>query len=199
MSRTDKINAIAQNLVQKIDSTPIVSSIPKRLDEVLFQHHSPHKLSTLIPQTYKAIAKQRSDDMSKADVETYIRDRVLEESKYKALLHDTDKEKSFMYATVVGFNMMEDPLDYPGFTYFFRLSREQVEQTLFGIVGGKSIHIEPKPGMSALIDCLSIWNDKKKELFSYEDDILGQIDPRIEVVIPYIVVPELVIVEVEQR
>lgn len=199
MDRLEQIIKIADELAQKIKATPIINQYPKQLSEVLFQHHSPHKLSVLSPQSYSHIAKERATEMKPDDVKLYINDRMLEEDKYRKALNLTNKGKSFTYASVVGFNLMEDALDYPGFTYFFHLNKQQIEKTLFGIVGGKSFNIEPAAGLSSLEKCLSLWRKHKDKLVSYEDDILGWIDPRIEVVIPYIVIPELVVVEVEQR
>lgn len=196
MNRVDKL---AKKLIHKITKTPETTSLPKNITEILFQHHSPHELSTLIPQTYLNIAKQRLDDMSPSEVKEYIDDRKTEEKKYRVKLEVKDENKSFTYASIVGFNLMEDALDYPGFTYFFHLNKEQIDKTLFGIVGGKKFKMEPELGPSALISCLSAWKTHIDELASYDDEILGSIDPRIEVVIPYIVIPELVIMEVEQR
>lgn len=199
MSRMNVLCKIADEFVKKIDATPDVSSDPKKLSEIFFQHHSPHKLSIITPQSYKRISEQRSDDMPPDDLKEYIDDRIIEENKYRKILEINDEGKSFTYASVVGFNLMEDPLDYPGFTYFFHLTKEQIDKTLFGLVGNKDFTMSPELGLPALKKCLKAWKDHKDDLISYEDDILGWIDPRIEVVIPYVIIPELVIVEIEQR
>lgn len=197
--RASALELIAKALVKKIDEPPAHNKHPKNLNDILFQHHSPYELSFIIPQTYKNIEKQRLDGLSKKDAAAYVNDRINEEKKYKAKLKLTDNKKSFTYASVVGFNLMEDPLDYPGFTYYFHLDKQQVENTLFGIVGVTQHHVEPAKGLLALQKCLYLWNKYENEFEGYEDEILGPIEPRIEVIIPYVIVPEFVIVEIEQR
>lgn len=181
-----------------ITRPPLGVKRPERLSELWFQHQSSQQLTVIAPQTYETIARQRARDM--IDIKEYISGRRQEEDAYRLSLGSVDDSMSFTYATITGFNYMENPTDYPGFTYFFKIKPSQVENTLFGLVAGdEQFNIEPERGLSALERCLSQWLISADLLHQIEDPIVGTIDPRIEVVISYPVVPELVIPEIEQR
>jgi hypothetical protein len=161
------------------------------LNDIWFQHHSPLFLKEIIPQTYSVISKHRN--------KSYMTSRITEENNYKSLLQITDKNISFTYATIVKFNKMESAKDYPGFTYYFRLRSQQVENTLFGIISGGKTDSPPEKGVTSLKKCLLTWNEEKNNYSSYHEENTGLIDPRIEVIIPYSITPELFFPEEELR
>lgn len=187
-------NFIKISIIKPINREPKTTLTPHTLSQIYFQHHSPHELEMIKPQLYTVVIKGRSRPKE------YLASRKLEEKQYKRILNIKDSNRSFTYASIVGFNKMEDPLDYPGFTYYFRLNKQQVNNTLFGIVSGDPKYdITPSKGLKALKRCLNHWHKYNKLYHSVEDDIVGIIDPRIEVIIPYSVIPEYAILEVEQR
>jgi hypothetical protein len=186
--------------VKILTQAPTVSMRPTLLSQVVFQHHSAHELMVIEPQDYSCIARERKPDMGIPGVVKYLTDREHEEDAYRLALGIIDTSMSFTYATVTGFNDMTSPDDYPGFTYFFELTREQVSNTLFGIVGGiPELNLEPQRGLQALELCMSHWLRHQHEFAVVNDDLVGAIDPRIEVIIPYRVIPTAVLLEVERR
>lgn len=171
-----------------------------KLSEIIFRHQSPHELDIISPQTYSQIKEYRSENMSVDDLETYMKDRIEVENKYYDLINQS-QEVSFIYATIVGFNNMEDPTEYPGFTYYFKITPEKLKKTIFELVAGKDIkmNLEPDVGIHALENCLKAWNANKQNFTPATDSILGTIEPRIEVVLSYDITPYAMIPEVEQR
>lgn len=166
-------------------------------------HHSSSQLENLKAPTYEELKQVRLDyfDNDIKATNKYLKSRKEEENKYHKLLN-SDKSKSFIYLTIVGFNKMEPALEYPGFTYYFKLSNEQIENTLFGVIAGKnkSLDVEPAIGKESLIKCLKHWYKFKDKMKSYEDDIVnGYIDPRIEIITQENIYPKICIPEIEQR
>lgn len=145
---------------------------------LVFQHHSPDFYATLKPVTYSELALTRTNPV-------YMTHRSQTESEYHELLSEYDRKKSFLYATVVGFNQMEPADAYPGFTYFFKLTPQQISDTVFEVVDGQ-FPSPPGRGQVALLAAISHWNKFERLFASYDDPIAGGvIDPRIEVVIPF--------------
>jgi hypothetical protein len=179
---------------------PSLDSGKLKLSEVVFQHQSPRQLSIITPQTYSQIEEYRGENMDKEDLAIYLRDRVKVEDNYHNLI-ETSEDKSFTYASIVGFNKMESVLDYPGFTYYFNIKPKQLEETIFELVAGKNkeYDLRPQVGFDGLENCLKHWVLNSAHFKPYEDDILGFIDPRIEVVIGYDITPFAMIPEIEQR
>lgn len=132
--------------------------------------------------------------------EEYVADRIFQEDKYRVALGVDNDKLSFTYATAVGFHRMEDPLSYPGFTYFFRLTHLQVEDALFGVVSGDpALDVPLERGKRALELCLTHWNRHSKHFQPTDDPELGPIDPRIEVVFQFPVRPAFFIPQAEDR
>jgi hypothetical protein len=119
------------------------------------------------------------------------------ELAYKELIED-DPANSFLYATICGFNKMEAADDYPGYTYFFQLTAAQIEQCLFGVVD-EVLNVAPQRGATAMRQAMRFWVDKQNQMIRYEDPEVGLIDPRIEVIIPFAVVPTRYVPQVEDR
>jgi len=172
-----------------------------QLSDLWFQHKSPHKLESLEPQFYGTIVHDRTETMEDADALTYILSRIRTEDSYHSLVK-SDDNKSFIYATIVGFNKMESPDDYPGFTYYFKLTRNQLKNTIFEVVAGADATLDVFAGVGheALSECLKRWVSSSSEMERIWDEVLGaDIEPRIEVIIPYPVTPLAYYPEEEER
>jgi hypothetical protein len=164
----------------------IIKHTPKH--DLWFRHQSPLKLDVLKPQTYKYIGKNRP--------EYNITTRINTEKPYHKLL-GTASNQSFLYATIVGYNKMTQPSEYPGYTYFFKLDKQQLKNTIFTIVA-KDTEYPLATGQHGLEYMMTQY---KKHLHEFKtskvDGIL--IYPRVEVIIPYSVDPLMVINQEEDR
>jgi hypothetical protein len=154
-----------------------------------FRHESPHKLSLLRPLKYHELKKAREG----YDVKT----RQEFEDTYRKLTH-THHDVSFLYATVVGYNKMEAPESYPGFTYFFQLDASQLAKCLFTIVDKKE-WMEPTLGEDGLHKAQSLWKQHQSSMSAFKEEGFGMVDPRIEVVIPFSVKPKQYYPQEEDR
>lgn len=168
-----------------------VKTIEKEPDTgVWFLHQSPKKLTVLNPLSYKELAKVRDTDYP-------IEDRIEEESEYRELTNQ-HKSISFLYATIVGYNKFESPKSYPGYTYYFKLSDEQINNCVFTIIDKKE-WMDPTKGKKGYKKALKIWDENSTEFKRSTKKGVGTIYPRIEVVIPFSVEPELKIPREEDR
>lgn len=163
--------------------------IAEPVNGLWFRHTSPYELRELTPSRYDQLVERRGDYDVGARRNT--------ERRYHRMLK-TDTNNSFLYATVVGYHKMEDVLSYPGFTYFFQLKLWQVAGCIFDIVDEKK-WMEPTKGMGGLGKAREIWEQHAEEFKPYEEDGLGIIDPRIEVIIPFPVVPTKYVPQEEDR
>jgi hypothetical protein len=162
------------------------------LGSLVFRHQSSGWFETLEPITYQEVAKQR-------DNQEYMEDRIRDEKVYHDLLPGiSNPDKSFLYATILGYHKMESPYSFPGYTYYFRLSLDQIQNTVFRVVTGEK-STKPIKGVKGLIIALWIWKSHSKKFKSYNDPLIGEIDPRIEVVISYPVKWFKYIPQVEDR
>jgi len=162
-----------------------------QLKDLIFRHQSSDFFETLRPISYEKIALMR-------DSEEYMQSRKDTEKHYKNLLNLSDMKNSFLYATVVGFHKMEHPSTYPGYTYYFKLNRSQIETTVFEVVD--AVHnMEAGVGFKALENALNFWNTQKSTMKSYEDEIAGLILPRIEVVVSYPIQYSKYVTQIEDR
>ena len=178
-----------------------LSDFPINLSDLWFQHHSPHKLNILKPQNYSYLLKDRAEKLGKSGARDYVEHRKETEAHYHYLLN-SDKNKSFIYATIVGFNKMKSANEYSGFTYYFKLKPKQLNNVVFELVAGKNknLDIDPAVGKDALVNCMKSWiNNYKKFKPYYSELVKGNIDPRIEVVVPFNIEPISYFPEVEQR
>lgn len=165
-------------------------------DGLWFKHMSPVALDELRPLTYPELEAVRPGY------------NIFERRKTELLYHDLlslDKESSFLYAAIVGLNKMEAPDSYPGFTYYFRLNPAQISQCIFTIVDKKTwktphqAWMKPTKGISGLDIAKGIWVKHGNTFIPYEEEELGVVDPRIEVVIPFAVTPEFYFPQEEDR
>ncbi len=152
--------------------------------ELVFRHQSPFQLKELEPLSYKELKSSRGTDMPKKELEKYLSDRIKEEKKYHNLIPEYPKDKSFLYATIVGYHKMESPMSYPGFTYYFTLSDSQINKCIFHIVADK-YEFEPIKGIKGLQTSLTNWELNYDQFKSSEDEWFDAVDPRIEVIIPF--------------
>jgi len=138
--------------------------------------------------------------MGEAMAAAYVADRRRAERAYRRALRSIDDDVSFVYATVVGFNSMAPASEYPGFTYYFRLRHQELNGCLFGTVtGDPSLDVALETGKRSLERCLTQWAELGPAFVPFEDPIVGLIEPRIEVIIPFAVRPELYYPEAERR
>lgn len=199
MVEAKDIEALSGELTEPPEEPSLKDGI--KINDLWFQHHSPYELDVLKPLSYSELEKLRSEDLPDDNVKQYIQERKETEFNYRKLLNSKD-ESSFLYATIVGFNKMEDALDYPGFTYYFKLTADQIDNVIFELIAGenKKDNIKADVGKQSLIKCLNFWIENEKGFKSYYDNVLqGDIDPRIEVIINFEVKPESFIPEIEQR
>jgi len=186
--------------VRKVSRPPAPFRSPGDLSEVWFQHVSPRRLDFLVPVTYTALLSARAGEMGLPAAERYVADRIVSEDRYRTALGIDNDVLSFTYATVVGFNSMEDPGDYPGFTYFFRMSPAQVHRTLFGAVTGDPLlQVPMETGPRGLSQALEHWSRYSGLFMPADDPDLGAVQPRVEVVFQFPVRPELFIAQQEDR
>lgn len=170
-------------------SHPTIRKITAEPKGFWFRHQSPLWLSELRPLTYTELTDARPGYP--------IRDRKDTEKEYHRLTGQSD-DTSFLYATVVGYHKMPDPLEYMGYTYYFKLSDDQISQCVFEVADQRE-WMDPKQGKVGLEKALSIWNKHSDEMKSYDDPEIGQIDPRVEVVIPFSINPSMYIPQIEDR
>ena len=183
---------IALEELHDIGKCQKVLAEPKDDDVTWFRHCSPVWLPELTPLTYKELQKVRPD---------YNIDwRFKTEQQYHHMSTGVahSPESSFLYATIVGYHDMGPPDDYPGFTYYFSLTREQINQTLFEIVDA-NYRRKVSKGVNAMLSCMLEWGRNKHLYKSYEEPDLGTVSPRIEVIIPFKVTPELYYPQEEDR
>lgn len=155
-----------------------------------FRHASPYKLEIIKPLTYKKL-KEIRDNYD-------LKSRIEEEKEYHSILK-TDDNKSFVYATICNYHKMDDPNIYPGYTYYFKLTKNQISKCLFGIVADNKNSIPPKLGLSNLDKCINIWNDNNTNYKNHREKGIGIIQPRIEVIIPFPIKPDMYINQIEDR
>lgn len=177
--------------------TSSLSSTDRQLAEMLsetlvFQHQSPNFYSRLEPTTYSDVGSSREN-------EEYMDDRIAQEDHYRTMLPWAEEDQSFLYATLVDSNRMELPSSYPGYTYLFALSPDEIELCAFEVVDANS----PKPaqqGLKGLLSMLEHWESLRGSQESYFDPIVGgEIDSRIEVIIPFEVEYFDYVAQVEDR
>jgi len=154
-----------------------------------FRHESPYELQNLQIPSYDQLEKIRPGYNVKARRKT--------EDLYRNII-DHSKDLSFLYATIVGYNIMEPSIDYPGFTYYFQLTHPEIENCIFTIVDKKE-WMNPTVGTDGLQLAQHIWQRHKSQFEKYNDKELGSIDPRIEVIIPFPVNIELYFPQIEDR
>lgn len=172
------------------ESSDTIKKITKEPDDDLwFRHESPYWLHILKPLTYENLAKTRPDydiDARKRHEETYRK------------LTKQPNDISFLYATVVGFNKMDTPESFPGFTYYFKMNFDQISKCVFGLVD-KQEWMKDELGSSGLTKAEAIWNCNRNDFKSYTEKGLGKISPRIEVVIPFSIRPTMYFPQKEDR
>ena len=179
-----------QTLIEYLISEDIEVVTSKPTGGIWFQHESPLKLTALSPRSYNDVKKVRDDNYPVAD-------RKKEENKYRKLTN-SPSDISFLYCTIVGYNSMEEPDKYPGYTYYFKLSDKQLEQTVFDVVD-KKIWMQPTLGQIGMDKAIGIWTKHTDQFKKYRDPNAGMIYPRVEVIIPFAVLPELVYTQAEDR
>lgn len=155
-----------------------------------FLHQSPKKITKLKPLSYNMLAKTR-------ELEYPIEDRKDEEWVYKSLTQNPDN-MSFLYATIVGYNKFEKPTSYPGYTYYFKLTPGQIKKCVFTIIDKKE-WMEPTLGKPGLDEAMLMWTEHNSKFRKSTKKGVGIVYPRIEVVIPFSVIPTMMVPQEEDR
>lgn len=162
-----------------------------RLSDLVFRHQSPRYYDVLRPVTYAELGAFGRDD-------GYVEERRRIEGRYRRVLGMTaDADESFLYATVVGFHLMESPRTYPGFTYYFRLSADQLSRSACHIVD-PNFGTSPLPGVVGLQSALTSWMQWSRFMSPVVTDEYRE-DPRIEVVIGCPVAYDRFVTQAEDR
>lgn len=162
-----------------------VDKEPDGNDDIWFRHCSPLKLNKLIPLNYKELAEARPGYNMEWRRNT--------EDKYHEIFARNNlasHDCTFLYATICGYHRMGPPEDYDGYTYYFRLTKDQIDSTLFEIIDAEHRR-EASRGVNAMLSCTLEWDRNKDKYTSYHEENLGDVHPRIEVIIPFEVLPEL--------
>lgn len=157
---------------------------------IWFQHQSPEKLKIIKPQTYSRLEIIRPGYP--------VEDRKDHEKVYRKLTNQKNN-LSFTYATVVGYHMMGTPKSYDGYTYYFRLSNEKLKRTIFEVVATGKDWMKPTLGEPGLNKAMNIWKIHHYEFKNTHEKDIGTIFSRIEVVIPFNIVPVKVFLQKEDR
>lgn len=151
-----------------------MSHIDDLLGRFTFRHQSPSFHRVLRPLQYRELIRTREDIK-------YVEDRKAEEQQYRRLLR-SQPDQSFLYATIVGFHRMESPRSYPGYTYYFKLDAAGVDACLFTVVDRGANAMPALRGLPGMLRALRFWLRHRDTMQATEDELLGSIDPRIEVV-----------------
>lgn len=166
-----------------------MTKVMKEPEGLWFRHTSPWALAELKPLSY--------DELKKARPDYDVAARKRTELKYHRVVR-SNPDMSFLYATLVGYHHMEDVLSYPGYTYFFKLELWQIPDYIFDIVDQKH-WMEPTKGIAGYTLAREIWTANHNKFKSYEEKGIGMIDPRVEVIIPHAIKPELYVPQEEDR
>jgi hypothetical protein len=70
---------------------------------------------------------------------------------------------------------------------------------VFDIVGSKDKLMKPTLGKKGLNKAMKLWSEHSAKLKTYKEKGVGEIFPRIEVIIPFNVKPDLYIPQEEDR
>lgn len=164
-------------------SAAIVNEEPT--DGIWFRHMTPLELTKLEPLNYKELQEARPGYNMKWRRDT--------EDQYHQIFEGAmaSPDCTFLYATICGFHRMDPPEKYDGYTYYFRLSEEQIENTLFEVVDAEH-RMKATRGKEGLEAAIKHWEENKDKFSSYHEENLGDVHPRIEVIIPFAVFPHLV-------
>jgi hypothetical protein len=169
-----------------------------KLSDLWFRHQSANFYKTLKPIPYKAVQAQaeRSDE--------YMDEWKGVEQVYRNLLQsqldiDYPENQSFLYATIVGYHKMEKPADYPGYTFYFKLTPAQLKQTIFEVVD-KTHTLPAATGKEGLQSAMNFWKKFSTGMEEYDDPVVnGIIYPRVEVVLSTAVKPLKYVTQIEDR
>ena len=163
-----------------------------KLSDIVFRHQSPRYYDVLRPVTYRELISFGRDPR-------YVLERQRFERGYHRMLdQNVDSSESFLYATVVGFHRMESWKTYPGFTYYFRMTEEQLQNSVCHVVD-QNHSTEPQRGVLGLQSALNAWSRCEKFMRPRYDSMLGREDPRIEIVIGCEIVYDRFVTQTEDR
>jgi hypothetical protein len=177
-------------LTEVVHKKPIVSEIIPD-DGIWFQHESSDLFNVLKVISYDKLKNIRDDNYP-------IDSRKNTEDKYRKILNIKTNNMSFLYATPVKYNKFGSPKDYPGYTYYFKLSDKDMEHCVFDIIDSKK-WMDPMKGKEGFNHAVKIWKDNINSFKQYKDKDIGIIYPRIEVIISKPVYPTYVYPQQEDR
>jgi hypothetical protein len=181
-----KLQELFEGLFNILSEADILTIDHEPNDGIWYQHQSPDKFDIIKPPSYKELSKIRDKDYP-------IDDRKDHEDEYRKL-SKSNKNNSFIYATIVGYHKFGKPEDYDGYTYYFQLSDEQLSKTVFEVVtGNEKISMKPMLGKKGLKTALALWDDNNKRFKTIKEKGVGDIFPRIEVIIPFTIKPSYIL------
>jgi len=169
----------------------VKKALELKLEDLEFIHKSPYLNKTLKPVSYKNVAKDRS--------QSYMLKRRKTEEKYRKLLGQETRKKSYLYATIPEYSKMRKAEDYPGYSHYFKLPPKKMEQALFEIAnpgGGKGM--KPMKGRAGLAKAIKHW-EKHKDSYKTLEWEGSKYHPRIEVILPMSVKSQSYIPQIEDR
>jgi len=165
----------------------IISKEP--VEGLWFKHESPYDVDMISPISYQLLAERKGGAFA-------LMRKMYDERYRQYIKHHPDY--TFLHATVVGGNKMEDPTLYEGFTYYFQLPEAKIEKALFTIIDREELMV-PTPGLVGLQTAIDLWDHLLPTLSAPSVAGVIKIYPRIEVLLPFAVEPTLVVPQIEDR
>lgn len=146
------------------------------LSKLRLRHLSSDLHPVLAPLSYDKLREIRGSSYP-------MEERIKTEDKYRELLQDHDSSMSFVYSTIGGRHAMEPAKEYPGYTHYADLPRDQLEKIIFHVIHSKG-STRPRAGQQGLAKALKDWNRTKEKGWDYPKEYKDGwvLRPRIEVV-----------------
>lgn len=98
----------------------------------------------------------------------------------------------------LGITSSTPPTEYPGYTYYFKLTAKQIKNCVFDIIANQK-YMLPSKGYAGLYNAIAIWEANNQSFKKGYTKDVGVIQPRIEVIIPHTITPEYMIQQEEDR
>ena len=176
-------------LIEVVHKPIVTEQVPD--DGIWFQHESSDLFNVLKPISYDELQKVRGKKYP-------IESRKVDEDTYRKLLNIKNDKMTFLYAAPVKYQKFGDPADFPGYTYYFKLSDDDMEHCVFDIIDVKK-WMNPMKGKKGFDHAVQIWKESSKLFKAHKDKNIGMIYPRIEVIISKEIYPKYVYPQQEDR
>lgn len=152
-------------------------------DEITFVHFSNKRLNTLRKQSYDSIAENSSLK--------YANERKEFEYQYKDLLDLYPERYSFLYASPVSLSNYHSSMNVllnPEYTYYFKLTLEQLDMCVFHFVEDEENYTQPIKGLKGLTSAVEKWFNSPDVMNSKKIHNIN-LSERVQVAIPISVKP----------